>query len=68
MSTRKSLRTRGGVHCFNLVRFAINDRTHVVQTSFEYSSSYWCEIGLMSDHTTLTRQADAPCCSTKSRR
>ena len=45
----------GGAHCFNLVKLAINDRTHVVPPSFEYDSSYWCESGLMSDHTALTR-------------
>jgi hypothetical protein len=48
---------KGGAHCFNLVKLAINDRTHVVPPSFEYDSSYWCESGLMSDHTALTRIA-----------
>jgi hypothetical protein len=44
-----------GAHCFNLVKLAINDRTHVVPPSFEYDSSYWCESGFMSDHMALTR-------------
>src|SRR5260370_7700679 len=47
--------SKGGAHCFNLVKLAINDRTHVVPPSFEYDSSYWCESGLMSDHMPLTR-------------
>ena len=42
-------------HYFNRLKLAINDRTHVVPPSFEYDSSYWCEPGLMSDHTALTR-------------
>ena len=45
----------GGAHCFTLVKLAMNERTHVVPPSFEYDSSYWCEPGLMSDHTALTR-------------
>src|SRR5260221_5257177 len=39
----------GDAHCFDLVKSAINDRTHVVPPSFEYDSSYWCESDLMSD-------------------
>jgi hypothetical protein len=46
---------QGGAYCFNLVKLAINDRTHVVPPSFEYDSSYWCESALMSDHMALTR-------------
>src|SRR6266478_212412 len=46
-----------GAHCFNLVKLAINDRIRVVPPSFEYDSSYWCESGLMSDHTAFTRIA-----------
>jgi hypothetical protein len=48
---------KDGAHCFNLVKLAINDRTHIVPPSFEYDSSYWCESGLMLDHTALTRIA-----------
>ena len=46
---------KGGAHYFNLVKLAINDRTHVVPASFEYHSSYWCESDLMSDHTAFTK-------------
>ena len=46
---------KSGVYCFDLVKLAINERTHVVPPSFEYDSSYWCESGLMLDHMALTR-------------
>jgi hypothetical protein len=50
-----SQEAKGDAHYFNLVKLAINERTHVVPPSFEYDSSYWCDSALISDHTALTR-------------
>lgn len=39
-STARAWRWCAGAYCFILVKFAVNDFTHVIPPSFEYHSSY----------------------------